>query len=61
MGKREFYVVRDYSGATAKNTLWKVLSRPFEDRQGAIQWMEWMQTEEGFGKAFRVVEVVVQP
>jgi hypothetical protein len=56
-----FYVVRDYSGPTAKKTLWKVLSRPFTNRQDAVHWMEWMQTEEGFGKAFRVLEEVVEP
>lgn len=59
MGK--FYVVRDYSGPTAKHTLWKVLSRPFTNRQDAVHHMEWMQTEEGFGKAFRILEEVVEP
>jgi hypothetical protein len=51
----KYVVVRDYSGPTAKHTLWKVLSRPFTDLQDAIQWMEWMKTEEGWGKQFRIL------
>jgi hypothetical protein len=54
---KEYFVVRDYSGPTAKNTLWKVLSRPFSDKQDAIHWMEWMKTEEGKGKKFRIVTI----
>lgn len=53
-----YIVVRDYSGVTAKNTLWKVLSRPFANKQDAINWMNWMKTEEGKGKKFRIVEEV---
>jgi hypothetical protein len=53
-----YIVVRDYSGVTAKKTLWKVLSRPIKDKQDAIHFMNWMKSEEGKGKTFRIVTIV---
>jgi len=41
-----YYVVRTYSGLTAKNTLWKVLSRRIKDIQDAVNWLEFCKNNE---------------
>lgn len=40
------YVVRTYSGPTAQKTLWKVLSRPIINYSTAVDWKEFIQTQE---------------
>ena len=53
-----YVVVREYSGHTAKKTLWKVLSRPIRDKRIAEDWMRFMKKEEKTkGKDFFIVEV----
>lgn len=45
MSKR-YVVVREYSSVTARNVLWKVLSRPIEGRREAETWREFMEEQE---------------
>ena len=38
-----YFVVREYSGHTARKVLWQVLSRPFEDKGDAENWLHWCE------------------
>ena len=38
--KLDYYVVRSYSGPTAKKELWKVLSRPIKSYNEAETWLD---------------------
>ena len=43
---RNFVIVREYSGVTAKKSLWKVESRPMQTKQQAEQMLDWLQSME---------------
>lgn len=57
---KEYVVVRDYSSFSAKNTLWKVLSRPMSNLSDAVREMRFLQTQEGKCKSFRVVNIELE-
>lgn len=42
----KYIVVRTYSGFTKDKTLWKVLSRPIQNYQTALDWMETLKSME---------------
>jgi len=39
------YVVRTYSGPTANNVLWKVMSRGIVDKRDAENWLDYIAGE----------------
>lgn len=58
-----YYVVREYSGHTAKKMLWKVLSCRFDNYLDARNWMDYcksLEPKQNPGKFFIVNKVIDQ-
>lgn len=61
---KRFVVVREYSW-TDRRCLWKVLSRGFKEEREAIDWMDFMISEDSKKRrhkmrTYRVVQVLVE-
>lgn len=60
MKEPRYIVVREYSSHTARNVLWKVLSREFSNKDSAESWLDFVKSEESHkgSRRYFIMEIV---